>query len=1275
MAFTHLHLHTEYSLLDGAIRLRDLPARLKELGMDTCAITDHGVLYGVIDFYNACVKAGIKPIIGCEMYVAPRSHTDKEAGLDKEPGHLILLAENEQGYRNLMKLDSVAFLEGFYYRPRIDHELLRQHHEGIIALSACLSGEIPQAILARDLERARELALEYDALFGRGNFFLEIQENSIPEQNLVNSALIQISRDTGIPLVATNDCHYLKAEDAKAHEVLLCMQTGKRMSDEDRMRMPSETFYLRSPEEMAEAFRSIPEALENTARIAERCNVTFDFSKTHLPDFEVPAGKTHLEYMRELCFAGLEDRLQLPTPIPAEEYRRRLESELTVIESMGFIDYYLIVWDFIRFARSRGIMVGPGRGSGAGSLAAYCLKITNIDPLKYGLIFERFLNVERVSMPDFDIDFCYERRGEVIDYVTEKYGADHVAQVITFGTLAARAVIRDVARALDVSYAETDRIAKLVPFALGITIQKALESSAELKKEYEGNPTAKQVLDTAMRFEGMPRHASTHAAGVVIASQPLTELAPLSRNDEQVVVQFAKGNVELIGLLKFDFLGLRTLTVMRDTRDMVRQNTGVLIDYDRIPMDDPGVFKMISEGDTDAIFQLESGGMTSFFKELKPESLEDVIAGISLFRPGPMEQIPRYLASKHDKSKIHYDHPMLEPILQVTYGCMVYQEQVMQIVRDLAGFSMGQSDNIRRAMSKKKPAEIAKYKSLFLNGGTDEKGRSLPGAIARGVSPAVAEKIFDEVMAFAGYAFNKSHAAAYALVAYQTAWLKLHHPVEFMAAMLNSYMGDLSRAAHYVRTARKMGIGVLPPDINQSWEKFTTEEGKIRFSLLAVKNVGEAAVKALIEERRKNGPFRTFGDFLRRMSEGELNRKMTESLIRASAFDSFGIPRSRMIAVLDPFLNQLASSRKLSMEGQLSLFGDMGGFGSGFGGGSGGGSDTSGEPANVAGGEPNYPAIPDFTRAECLAMEKEMLGLYVSGHPLDEYDEAIRRFATLDSSAFAAFTSGDADEAAASHLLLEDRAPARMAGMVIGRKNKTTRSNELMSFVTLEDLYGTYEVVVFPRAFQASAAILQDGAVVIVDGLLSIREEEEPKLIANAIALLDRDPAANSLPPLSSGSRGRGGYGSDRGRGENNGGSSDSGRGSGRDASNCNGSSRNGSGGNGTNRPGSERSASDRNGSERAGSTAGSTAGSGSPADPNGARRPILAIRFFGREGDEVWQRLTAMIQYFNGDSPVRVYFQDGSARELPAPYRVEVSNEVLAQFARIYGKENLALI
>lgn len=1203
MPFTHLHLHTEYSLLDGAIRLRDLPDRLAELGMQACAITDHGVLYGAIDFYNALIAKGIKPILGCEVYVAPRSHTAKEGGIDKEPSHLILLAENLDGWKNLMKLVSIGFIDGFYYRPRIDHDLLRQHATGLIALSACLSGEIPGALLEQNPERAKALALEMDEIFGRGNFFLELQHNGIPEQNLVNSALIALSQATGIPLVATNDCHYLRQDDARAHEVLLCMQTGKRMSDPDRMRMQTDAFYLKSPAEMAEAFAAVPEALANTERIADRCRVELDFKTIHLPSFAPPPGLTNTAYLEQLCQTGLEARLRLAAAIPPAEYARRLAYELSVINQMGYTDYYLIVWDFIRFAREHQIMVGPGRGSGAGSLAAYCLGITNIDPLKYALIFERFLNADRVNMPDFDIDFCYERRPEVIQYVTEKYGQDRVAQVITFGTLAARACIRDVARALDVPYADTDRIAKLVPGMPGITLRKALEQNAALRQEYENNPVTHEVIDLAMRFEGMPRHASTHAAGVVISSQPLTELAPLSRNEDAIVVQYAKNNIELIGLLKFDFLGLRTLTVLRDTADMVLHNHRRQIDYDTLPMDDPAIFAMISDGNTEAVFQLESPGMTSFMKDLRPESLEDIIAGISLFRPGPMDQIPRYVAAKHDPTQVRYDHPLLEPILNVTYGCIVYQEQVMQIVRDLAGFSMGQSDNVRKAMSKKKPAELAKYKNLFLHGGSDEKDNPVPGAVARGVDLDVAEKIFEDVMAFAGYAFNKAHAASYAVVAYATAWLKYYYPVEFMAAMLNSYLGSLSQAAWYVRVCRKMGIAVLPPDINRSAARFTTEDGKIRFSLAAVKNVGAGAIRSVIRDRETGGPYASYGDFLRRLGDSELNRKMIESLIRASAFDSFGIRRSRLIAVLEPYLNQLTNARRQSMEGQISFF-------------------ELGSAPQTTQAEPDYPNLPEFTRAEQLAMEKEMLGLYITGHPLDDYQEAMRRLTTTDSAAFAGAETFEAGEEPPA-VALNDQDRAIMAGMLLGKKTKTTRGNELMAFLTLEDLSGTYECLVFPRIFTQHASLFNEGETLLIAGRLSIREDDSPKLVAEAVARLD--PQMTVLPP-------------DLASWQN---------------------------------------------SSHAGNGRKPAAASGSPAaaDRPGPRtdrapRQVLVIRYCGQREDEGWQRLLAMLRFFNGHQPVRIYLPAEQAQvELPPDCWIELDDRILQEFASRYGINNLALL
>ena len=1107
MSFTHLHLHTEYSLLDGAIRIADLPARLKELGMKSCAITDHGAMYGILDFYRSMRKEGLKPIIGCEVYVAPRRHTDKEVAFDRDPYHLILLAENNQGYHNLIKLVSAAFVDGFYYRPRVDRDLLEKYHEGLIALTACLSGEVPRKILRGQMDEARAAALYYRQLFGADNYFFEVQDNKIPEQNEVNSHLIRLSRELDIPLVATNDCHYLEQGDDFAHEVLLCMQTGKKITEPDRMRMHSDSFYLRSAEEMNAAFAHIPEAITNSGKIADRCNVELEFGKISLPHFDTASAESGEEMLERLCREGLEERLRRrPTDIEREEYEKRLQRELSVISSMGFVDYFLIVWDFVRFAREQNIPVGPGRGSGAGSLAAYSLFITDLDPLKYDLLFERFLNPERVSMPDFDIDFCYERRGEVIDYVTEKYGQDHVCQVITFGTLAARAVIRDVGRALDVSYQETDIIAKMVPNVLNITLDQALELNPELRKSYQENETTRQIIDLAKKFEGMPRHASTHAAGVVIAGQPADEIAPLARNDESIVVQFTKDDIEDVGLLKFDFLGLRTLTVLQECKELVEKNSGHTIDFDRMTYDDPKVFEMIGRGETIGVFQLESSGMTQFMKELKPSNFEDIVAGVALFRPGPMQAIPRYVESRHDHSKIKYDHPLLKPILEVTYGCIVYQEKVMRIVSDLDGFSLGQAVNVRRAMSKKNPEVLAGYRSLFLDGGCDETGAEVAGAVANGVPRAVASKIFDDVLAFAGYAFNKSHAAAYAAVAYDTGWCKYYYPVEYMAALLNSFLGNLDKANIYVHAAEAMDIAVLPPDVNHSSVRFTTEDGSIRFALAAVKNVGEEAVSELVKEREENGPFSSYGDFLRRCGQLSLNRKMIESLVRSSACDCFNIPRAEMIAVIEPYMDQVQASQRNKMDGQVSLFDFV-------------------EVESLALAEPNYPTVPEFSEADRLAMEKEMLGLYVSGHPLMEYEEAFSRLPL--TTARELLESGQDLAVEDLELLdergsdfgrskLKDRDPLLVAGLVIQERSLLTKRNELMAFVTIEDASGSFELIVFPRTFEESRVLLRENEVLLIQGTLSLREGEDPKVIAEKIVALEPDctqlPAGMQVP-------------------------------------------------------------------------------------------------------------------------------------------------------------------
>lgn len=1099
MAFTHLHLHTEYSLLDGANRIHELPAQLKKLGMDACAITDHGSMYGVLDFYRTMKDADIHPIIGCEVYVAPRSRLDKDSALDREPYHLILLAENNQGYDNLVRLVSAGHVEGFYYKPRIDWDLLTQHAQGLICLSACLSGQIPRLILAGQEEEALEAAVRFRDLFGPDHYFLELQANGLQEQVTVNAGLVRIARQTGIELVATNDCHYLLQEDAFAHEVLLCMQTGKNINSPDRMRMGTDTLYVRSPEEMQTLFASFPQALENTEKIARRCQVEIQTGEISLPHFETEGGEEAADMLRRLCLEGLDKRLiQRQTGISRQAYEERLDYELSVINSMGYTDYYLIVWDFIRFAHENGIMVGPGRGSGAASLAAYTLFITDIDPLKYDLLFERFLNKERVSMPDFDIDFCYERRGEVIDYVTQKYGADHVCQVITFGTLAARAVIRDVGRALDVSYAETDRIAKMVPSLLKMTIDLALQMNPDLNKLYQTDETTRRVIDLARKFEGMPRHASTHAAGVIIAGKPVCEIAPLARNDESVVVQFTKDDIEDVGLLKFDFLGLRTLTVLQETSRLVEEKTGKGIDFERMTFDDPRIYEMISRGETDAVFQLEGGGMTQFLKELQPESFEDIIAGVALFRPGPMEQIPRYVKGRHDPKTIRYDWPLLEPVLRVTYGVIVYQEQVIRIVRDLAGFSSAQADNVRRAMGKKNESLLQSYRNLFIDGGVDENGVSVTGAVANGVPRKVAQKLFDDIHAFAGYAFNKAHAASYAAVAYHTAWCKYHYPVEYMAAILNSHLGDLGKAGQYIRVAEAMGVPVLPPDINRSGPRFRPEGDSIRFGLAAVKNVGREAIAALVAERQANGPFVTYGDFLRRLSESALNRKMFESLIRSSALDSFGIGRSKMIAVIEPFLDSLLSAKKGVMDGQITLF------------------DLTEHHALAQKEEPAYPNVPEFSSFERLAMEKEMTGLYVTGHPLGAYREAIDSMPLTNSGEFRPQEGEDLldfsetqgpDQARPA---FQDRERVVMAGLIVARRDLFTKNNDRMSFLTMEDEKGNWEVVVFPKTYLAYRELLDQGGAFLVAGSLDLKEEE-PKLLADFFAPLEAD--ARGLPP------------------------------------------------------------------------------------------------------------------------------------------------------------------
>jgi DNA polymerase III subunit alpha len=1072
--FVHLHVHTEYSLLDGAGRVEGLVARAKELGMESVAITDHGVMYGVVDFYKQAKKQGIKPVIGCEVYVAPRTMRDRDPKQDSGQYHLVLLVKDEEGYSNLIKLVSMAFTEGFYYKPRVDMEVLRKYSGGLIALSACLAGEIPGHIMDGNYEAAKSAALSYNEIFGEGNFYLELQDHGIKEQSLVNQEVIRLSRETGIPLVATNDVHYVEKEDSVAQDILLCIQTGKTVEEENRLKFQGQEFYLKTTDEMYELFKYIPEALENTLKVAEKCSMDFDFGQVHLPSFEVPESYTSDTYIRKLCYDGLEKKYVEIT----DELRERAEYELSVITRMGYADYYLIVWDYVKFAKDNGIMVGPGRGSGAGSLVAYCLSITNIDPIKYKLIFERFLNPERISMPDFDIDFCYERRQEVIDYVVGKYGKERVAQIITFGTMAARAAIRDVGRALNIPYAQVDLIAKKIPFEIGMTIGRALEISAELKNLYEGDESAKHLIDMAKAVEGMPRHSSTHAAGVVISKKAVTEYVPLQMNDDVITTQFTMGTLEELGLLKMDFLGLRTLTVIRDTLELMRAKGIEVPDIDNMDYDDPGVYKMISRGETYGVFQLESGGMTQCMKELKPNCLEDIIAGISLYRPGAMDQIPKYIRNKHNPDELQYMHPSLEHILDVTYGCIIYQEQVMQIVRDLGGYSMGRSDLVRRAMSKKKTDVMAKERENFINGIVDEAGNVMvAGCVRNGIPAKPAADIFDEVAKFAGYGFNKSHAAAYAIIAYQTAWLKYYYPVEFTAALITSFMGSSKKVAEYIQHCKSMGIEVLPPDVNESSVSFTVKENKIRFGLAAVKNVGINAILSIIRARQEKGRFEGLYDFLQKVDYGVINKRTVESLIKCGAFDCFNVYRSRMLAVYEKLMESIQGLKKSNVEGQISFF------------------DTMEDSEDVVGNI--YPEINEYPQRNLLAMEKEMLGLYVSGHPLEEYKSELEASVTMTTAEFATDTEAEAQEAGGNFEL--DGKRVTMGGIIVSVKQKTTKTNNMMAFVELEDLYGSIEIIVFPKVYERCKNMLVPDTIVLVEGRISQKEEEAAKIICDTV--------------------------------------------------------------------------------------------------------------------------------------------------------------------------------
>lgn len=1074
MSFVHLHVHTEYSLLDGAARIGDLVKAAKESGMDSLAITDHGVMFGVIDFYKAAVKEGIKPIIGCEVYTAARTMLDKDPEWDKNQGHLVLLAKNNKGYKNLMKIVSVGFTEGFYYKPRIDCDVLRKHSEGLIALSACLAGNIQRKLLLGDYEGAKQEALEINDIFGPGNFFIELQNQGMEEEIKILPLQKKISMETGIPLVATNDVHYIKKEDAEAHDILLCIQTAKTVDEEDRMRFPNREFYLKTPHEMRKIFADIPEAIENTVKIAEMCNVEFDFNTIHLPNFKAPKGHTNEEYLRKLCTEGLAERYRDKTP----ELEKRLEYELDIIEKMGYTEYFLIVWDFINYARRNKIMVGPGRGSAAGSLVAYCLKITDIDPIKYNLIFERFLNPERITMPDIDIDFCYERRQEVINYVVEKYGKEKVAQIITFGTMKARAAVRDVGRALNMSYAEVDAIAKKIPFDLKMTIETALKTNPELGREYERDDRIKHLLDTAKALEGLPRHASTHAAGVVISKESIDEYVPLYVQDKGITTQFTMGLIEELGLLKMDFLGLRNLTVIRDALELIAQNYGVDIDFSSMEYNDPKVFELIGSGNTLGVFQLESQGMRQFMKSLKPDCFEDIIAGISLYRPGPMDSIPQYIENKKRPDRIAYLHESLEPILKVTYGCLVYQEQVMQIARDLAGYTYGRSDMLRRAMGKKKMGEMLKERQYFVYGKDDDKGNiEIIGCIRNGVPESVANEIFDQMVKFAEYAFNKSHAAAYAVLAYQTAYLKAYYPVEFMAALMTSVIGDSSQIAKYIRNCHEMKIEVLPPDINESEKKFTVRDGKIRFGLLAVKNVGAGIIDAIVAARNDRGIPKSLFEFIDHIDPHELNKKAVESLIKAGALDCLGSKRAQMLSAYEKLIESSQNAARKNIEGQISLFQSFsGGLEGAF-------------------NEELLPDIEEFSPRILLAMEKEMLGLYVSGHPLSEFAYDIEKIATVTTDDLAhAEEGGD----------IRDGMTVTVAGIITAQKNMITKSNKMMAFIQLEDLLGSVEVIVFSNVFEESIGILKEDSIVAVRGRVTLKEEEAAKIIAERIVPIEK---------------------------------------------------------------------------------------------------------------------------------------------------------------------------
>lgn len=1081
MAFAHLHVHTEYSLLDGACRMERLLDAAKEMGQTAVAITDHGCMYGVVEFYKAAKKRGIQPILGCEVYVARRTRFDKVHELDGENRHLVLLCENETGYHNLLALVSKAWVEGFYSKPRVDLDLLREHHEGLIALSACLAGEIPRALTRGDYEGAREAALRYEGIFGRGNFYLELQDHGMAEQKRINPQLIRLSRETGIPLVATNDCHYIAPEDSRMHRVLLCIQTGRTIEDENAMEFGSEEFYFKSEEEMRALFPDVPEAADNTVKIAQRCQVELEFGKTKLPAFFTPDGSDNLEFFRRLCQEGLIRRYG---ENPPQEYRDRLEYEIRVISQMGYVNYYLIVWDFIRYARSVGIPVGPGRGSGAGSLAAYCVGITNVDPMRYDLLFERFLNPERVSMPDFDIDFSDERRDEIIGYVVDKYGADHVAQIVTFGTMAARGALRDVGRALNIPYNKVDQVAKLVPLSLGMTLDTAMKQSKELREKVEADPQVKELWDMARKVEGMPRHASTHAAGVVITDKPVMDYVPLSKNDDAVVTQYTMTAIEELGLLKMDFLGLRNLSVIDHAEKLVRRREAGF-SIEAAPEDDGAVFRMLSEGHSEGVFQLESPGMKRLLVQAQPACVEDLIAIISLYRPGPMQFIPQYLESRKNPESVHYRHPLLRPILEPTGGCIIYQEQVMQIFRDLAGYSLGRADIVRRAMAKKKHDVLEREREVFLHGQQREDGTwEVDGCLRRGVDQQTALELFKEIESFASYAFNKPHAAGYAVVAYQTAYLKCHYPCEYMAALLSSVLGQTGKVAEYIEECGRLGISVLPPHVNYSDMGFTVVGKSIRFGLLAVKNLGRNVIARMVEERRGGGEFTSFYNFCKRMAGRDLNRRAIESLVKCGALDGLGNNRREMLLAVERVLDSLEADKRRNVEGQMGFF------------------DA---PGSAQGGEPPLEKTEDFSAADKLNMEKEVTGMYLSGHPMAAYAGLYQEggYARMDEILQSA---GERETGR-----YQDGQWVTLLGMVVGVRKKATKNNAQMAFVSLEDMYGAITALVFPKVLEQYGSLLYEGAVVEVQGKLSFTEDKAPELACQSLGK-PADPVSVKAP-------------------------------------------------------------------------------------------------------------------------------------------------------------------